>query len=141
MDGGTEQPEGIATGPSQRPPQFVAGVIDDADQVEGAIEELTALGVQRESIGVLQGERGADAIAGRHAYGLRSWFQRAAETLSDEAEYFDRFQEAARAGRYVVGIPLPDASEATQERVREILTKRGAHSLVFSSRWTHSGDE
>jgi hypothetical protein len=136
-----ETPEGVVRGPSGKPPQFVAGVIDDGDEFERAIEELTTAGVERESIGVLQGERGAEAIAGRHEHhGLRGWFQHAAESMSDEDEYLNHFQEAARAGGFVIGVPVAQHGGATSERVLEILTRHGAHSLVSSSRWTHTGD-
>jgi hypothetical protein len=135
-----KSPEGVVRGPSRKPPLFIAGVIDEGDDLERAIEELTTAGIDRESIGVLQGERGADTIAGRHDHGMRGWFERTAELMSDEGEHLDRFQEAARAGRFVIGVPLPDRSDAMRETVWEILSRHGARSLISSSRWTHTGD-
>lgn len=121
--GGTS--EGVASGPTKRPPNFVAGVIDDQSQFERAVEELVAAGISRDSIGILQGARGADAIAGRNE-GM-SWLHRAAEFLSDEREYVARYKEEARQGHFVVGVPLPDASEATRQRIRAVLAAHGAH--------------
>lgn len=137
--GGT--PEGVANGPSKRPPYFVAGVIDDRTQFEKAVEELVAAGISGESIGILQGARGADAIAGRHESGVRSWLHRAGELLSDERDYVARYEEEARRGHFVLGVPLPDASEATRERIRAVLTEHGAHSIASSTPWTHTGDQ
>ena len=133
--------EGVATGPSDRPTNFVAGVIGAADEFEHAVNEIIAAGVKRESIGVLQGQRGADAIAGRHAGGLRSWFQRTGEALSDETRYVDRYEEEARRGGYVIGVPLPDARDTTRERIRQILRTHGGRFIVSSTRYTHSIEE
>lgn len=142
MNGGPgAKPEGVASGPTSRPPNFVAGVIDDGADFEGAVEDLVAAGIARESLGILQGERGAEAIAGRYEGGLGSWLQRVGEFLSDEREYVDRYQEEARQGHFVVGVPLPDESDATRERIRAILSTHGAHSIVSSTPWTHTGDK
>jgi hypothetical protein len=122
-----------------RPPNFVAAVIDDAPEFERALEDLVAAGIARESMGILQGERGAEAMAG--VYESRSWLQRVGDMLSDEREYVDRYRQAAREGHFVVGVPLPDRSEATRQRIEAILSKHGAYSLLSSTRWTHSGDE
>jgi Rad3-related DNA helicase len=137
----TGRPEGIASGPTDRPPNFVAGVIDDRAAFERAVEALVEAGIARESLGILQGERGADAIAGRHGGGLRSWLQRAGELFSDEPDYVRRYEEEARRGHFVVGVPLPDSSQATRERIRAILTAGGAHAIASSTPWTHTGGE
>jgi hypothetical protein len=131
-------PEGVASGPTKRPPNFVAGVINDRARFEQAVEELVAEGITRESIGILQGARGADAIGGRHEG--TSWLHRAAEFLSEERDYVARYEEEARQGHYVVGVPLPDASEATRKRIRAVLTAHGAHSIASSTPWTHTGE-
>ena len=138
-DGPHVTPEGVVSGPSRRPPNFVAAVIDDGPEFERALEDLVAAGIPRESMGILQGERGAEAMAG--LYESRSWLQRVGDMLSEEREYVDRYKEAARQGHFVVGVPLPDGSEATRQRIESILSEHGAHSLVSSTRWTHSGDE
>jgi hypothetical protein len=140
-DGSDMVAEGVVSGPSGKPPQFVAAVIDERDDLEAAVGELVELGIARESLGILQGQRGADAIAGRHGEGIRSWLQRARESLSDEEEFIDRFEEAARQGHFVIGVPLPDRSTTIRDQVRTILSDHGAHSIVSSTRWTHSGDE
>lgn len=140
---GNEQnatPQGVVSGPSGKPANFVTGVIDDVARFDAALGELTSAGIARESIGVLQGERGAEVIAGRHGAGIHSWLRHASESLSDEHEYLHRYEEEARNGHFVVGVPLPDATEATRENIRGILTRHGAHSIVSSGRWTHSGE-
>jgi hypothetical protein len=136
MNGGPHtKPDGVANGPSSRPPGFVAGAIDDGADFERAVEDLVAAGIARESLGILQGERGAEAIAGRYEGGVRSWLQRVGELLSDEREYVDRYQEDAREGHFVVGVPLPDESDATRERIRAI---RSAHARFLTR--TSSGN-
>jgi hypothetical protein len=132
--------EGFASGPTGPPPNFVAGVIDDRTSFELAVEDLVRAGIPRETLGILQGERGADAISGRYGGGPASWFRHAADYLSDEHEYIDRYEEEARRGHFVVGVPLPDATDATRERIRSILTKRAAHHVVSSTPWIHTGD-
>jgi hypothetical protein len=132
--------EDIASGPTSPPPNFVAGVIDDRTDFELAVEDLVGAGVPRETLAIFHGERGAEAIAGRHGGGLMSWFRRAAGFLSDEHEYIDHYEEEARRGHFVVGVPLPDATDPTRERIRSILTKRAAHHVVSSTPWTHTGD-
>src|SRR5687768_18502936 len=68
--------EGVASGPTTKPSNFVARVIDDRAELEPALEELLAAGVARESVAILQGERGADAISRRGARGLKTWLLR-----------------------------------------------------------------
>lgn len=55
-----------------------------ADPTAQALDELVQAGIPRESLGVLYGERGAAAIAGRQ----RRWLE---ELLSDEPTYVDRY--------------------------------------------------
>jgi hypothetical protein len=131
---GRELSEGEASGPPGRPRNFVAAVLDDEREFRRALDQLTAAGIPREALGVLYGERGAEAIAGRE----RRWLE---ELLSDEPSYVDRYEQEIRAGGYVVGVPLPDGRDESRERVRSVLKARGARYIVSSTRWTHSIDE
>jgi hypothetical protein len=139
-NGQDAMPPGVARGPSGKPPHFVTGVIDDPTSFETAVDELISAGIARDSIGVLQGERGAEVIAGRHGEGIRSWLRRTSESLSDEHEYLEAYEEEARKVHFVLGVPLPDAGEALRGSILQILTRHGAHSIVSSDRWTHSGE-
>lgn len=130
----TDLPEGEASGPADRPRHFVAAVIHDEDEYRQAIDELTAAGIPRNSLGLLSGESGAAAIGGRQ----RRWFE---ARLSDETSYVDRFEQEIRAGGYVIGVPLADGSGASRDRVRGILKSHGARFVVTSGRWAHSEEE
>ena len=141
MDESRTGTEGVVSGPSGKPPNFVAGVIDDAAAFEKAVQDLVDAGIDRDSIGVLQGERGAETIAGRHGGGVRSWLHRASEALSDEHEYLDRYEAEARQGHYVIGVPLPETAGPSREQVRAILTQHGGRLVVSSTPWTHGGSE
>ena len=125
---------GDASGPADRPANFVAAVIHDLDAYRDAVEDLVAQGFPRDSLGLLHGRRGAEAIAGRN----RRWW---AEALTDEVSYVDRFEEEIRAGGYVVGVPLVGSHEHARDQVRDILKRHGAGFVVSSTRWTHSIEE
>ena len=134
MSEGPRLPEGEASGPADRPRHFVAAVIHDEGEYRRAIDELTDAGIPRDSLGMLYGENGAAAIAGRQ----RRWFE---ALLSDEASYVDRYEQEIRAGGYVIGVPLADGSDASRDRVRDILKSHGARFVVSSGRWAHSEEE
>ena len=119
---------GEARGPSGRPTEFVSAALHDKAAFDRALEQIVALGVERDSIGVFSGERGVEAFSKRG----RKWFP----DLSDEHEFIERYQEEMRQGGYVVGVPLKKHSEADRSRVESILREAGAHSFVFGSRWT-----
>jgi hypothetical protein len=130
--------QGMATGPGRRPANFVAGVIDERGEFERAVEDVVAAGVARESIGVLQGEEGAEGIAHRYGGGFVGRLRRGAELFGDEAEFVQHYEREARAGHFVMGVPLPDATHATRERFHGILAAHGAHSVVSGGPWTHT---
>jgi hypothetical protein len=48
-----------------RPENFIAGVLNDQQQVELAVNELHSLGFAEESIAVLHGESGAESLRRR----------------------------------------------------------------------------
>jgi hypothetical protein len=71
-----------------RPNNFIVGVINEQPQVESAVNELDSLGFPDDSILVLHGKSGADAIRGRDqepgftGFMRRSWI-RLSEFLSN----------------------------------------------------------
>ena len=134
MSEATGLPQGEASGPADRPRHFVAAVIHDEGEYLRAIDELTEAGIPRNSLGLLYGETGAAAIAGRQ----RRWLE---ALLSDETSYVDRYEEEIRAGGYVIGVPLADDSDASRDTVRSILKSHGARFVVTSGRWAHSEEE
>ena len=122
---------GVATGQPQRPTNFVAAAIPDAASLGSAVAELVAAGIPRDTIAVLQGDRGASTIAETRRQ-TRSWLD-----FSDERRYVERYEDEAREGHYVVGVPLPDGGDAMRRTVRRILETNGGHAIVSSGRWTY----
>jgi hypothetical protein len=125
---------GMASGPSRRPENFVAAVLHERAEFDQALSDLVELGIDRDSIGVLYGDAGADAIAHRP----RRWF---ADLLSDDNQYMQRFEAEIREGGFVVGVPLTTAKRAEREAVRDILWRHGAHAVVSRGRWTFAIDD
>ena len=128
---GAGSPGGIAVGPSSRPTNFVAAALPDRDSYERSRAELIEAGVPADAIAVLQGETGAAVIADtrRRAH---SWLD-----LGDERRYVERFEDEARQGHYVIGVPLPNDSDAMRRSVKSILAAHGGHAIVSGSRWLH----
>ena len=122
---------GIAVGQASRPTRFVAAALPDRAAYEKAIVELVQVGIAPDTIAVLQGSVGADAIA-RGRRRARSWLD-----LGDEQGYVGRFEDAAREGHYVVGVPLPSGSHALRASVTSILETNGGRRIISRSRWTY----
>jgi hypothetical protein len=106
-----------------RPDNFMAGVINDQQQVELAINELHSLGFAEESIAVLHGESGADALRHRGEQpGVTGFFQgilaRFRETAGNELESIQQHVEAAERGNYVIAVLLPNADVELSEKGR-----------------------
>jgi hypothetical protein len=122
-----------------RPDNFIVGVINEQSQVESAVNELGSLGFPEDSILVLHGENGADAIRNRdHEHGftgfLRQTWMRVSEFLSNQLDHVQRHVEAAERGNYVVVVPLPNASMEHRDQVRQIMRSNGGYDIVLVGR-------
>jgi heme-degrading monooxygenase HmoA len=118
---------GRASGPSTRPRDFVAAVLDDKRQLDQAVEQIVALGIDEPSLGVLYGPAGAEAIAQRHRHGF-------GEMFGDEDSYVHRYQEEIARGGFVLGVPVVRGPKQ-REQVRGTLRAHGAHFIVSRTRW------
>jgi hypothetical protein len=127
----TNATTGIALGQASRPTRFVAAALPDRQAYDKAVAELVDAGIARDSIAVLQGTVGADAIA-RGRSKARSWLD-----LGGEQAYVERYEDAAREGNYVVGVPLPSGSRVLREAVISILKAHGGRAVVSRSLWTY----
>jgi hypothetical protein len=119
-----------------RPNNFIVGVINEQPQVEGAVNELDSLGFPDDSILVLHGKSGADAIRGRDqepgftGFMRRSWI-RLSEFLSNQLDHVQRHIEAAEQGNYVILVPLQDTDEESRSRVHQTLKSHGGYDIVL----------
>jgi hypothetical protein len=129
----TEIEAGIASGPSRRPTNFVAGLIDNRDELEAARHDLIDAGFDPASIGVRYGQAGIDGFESRP----RSWL---GEMLSDESAHVDAYVEELRLGHHAIRIPLEVPLDDQRSLVRHILRTHGAHHLISRGRWTFEAD-
>jgi hypothetical protein len=120
------------------PEDAVLGVIDDTDQVSGAVEALMAASFPEDKILVLADEEGVDRIdpTGK-GHGWRGRLIRTSQVLGAEREQTDRHVQELRAGHFVVGV-WGIVDEEKKTRARDALAAHGAHFINYYSRWaTH----
>lgn len=127
----------------RRPDNFIVGVINEQPQVESAVSELNTLGFAEDSILLLHGQSGADAIRGRDQEpgfkgSLRQTWMRVSEFLSNQLDHVKRHIEAAERDNYVVVVPLPDADTESRGQVHQILRSHGGYDIVLVRR--HSSE-
>src|ERR671918_1856751 len=122
--------------PGRSPDNFIVGVIHERPHVESAVNELHSLGFPEDSILVLHGKSGADAIRGRDQEpgftGVlrRSWI-RLSEFLSAQLDPVQRHIEAAAQGNYVILVPLPDTNLESRNQVHQVLKSHGGYDIVL----------
>jgi hypothetical protein len=127
-----------ASGKLSYPSQHVVAVLDTADQVADAVQELVASGFLISEVQVGCGTATADALAattGRK--GLAGLAVRIAEAIG-----YENFEmrvkavvvQALRDGRYVVLVPAPERER--KDLAVRILTSHGAHSVSYHDRLT-----
>jgi hypothetical protein len=119
-----------------RPDNFIVGVISEQPQVESAVNELDSLGFPEDSILVLYGKGGADAIRDRDQEpgfrgGLRQTWMRVSEFLSNQLDHVQRHVEAAEQGNYVILVPLPDTDVESRDQVQQLLKSHGGYDIVL----------
>lgn len=119
-----------------RPEDFMVAVISDEQQSESLVNELRSTGFSEESIIVLHGKSGADAIRHRgEGNNLihRVWdrFDEFARAASDDIQ---RHIEAAERGNYVVIVVLPSSDVDTRDGIRQILKSHGGKDIVLAGR-------
>jgi hypothetical protein len=122
--------------PGRRPDNFIVGVIDERPQVESAVNELNSLGFPEDSILVLHGKSGADAIRGRDQEPgftgfLRHCWIRLSEFLSNQLDNVQRHIEAAEQGNYVMVVPLQGNDVEPRNRVHQVLKSHGGYDIVL----------
>ena len=115
------------------PTDHVVGIIDTADQVRSAYSALTASGFLESEVSISSGQAAADALnANTGRTGLAHLAIKIAERFGvgdDEMELKERYEEALRAGRFVVYVLAP--TDERRERAASILRDQGARSVNF----------
>jgi hypothetical protein len=122
--------------PSRRPAHLIAGVIRERRATQLTVDDLNAGGFSENTIFVLSGERGAEALRhrGEGAGFLRWAWGRFVEFAGAGDDFVRRHIEAAEQGNCVIGIVLDGASSRTRDGVRWILWSHGAHDIVSVGR-------
>jgi hypothetical protein len=126
-----------------RPDNFIVGVINEQPQAKSAVNELDSLGFPEDSILVLHGKSGADAIRNRDQEPgftgfLRQTWMRVSEFLSNQLDHVQRHVEAAERGNYVIVVPLPDGNMERRDEVHQIMKSNGGYDIVLVGR--HSSE-
>ena len=110
------------------------GVIDDPSAAATAVEELAGLGIAREDILLLSGPEGARRLDGTGAvHGVRARVLRLVQfMMMDQLPDFASYEAAAREGRAVVAVRVPDARR--RRAAVDVLTRAGAHFMNYFGR-------
>jgi hypothetical protein len=118
--------------PRRRPARLIAGVIRERGATQITVDELNAGGFGEDSIFVIYGERGAEALRhrGEGAGFLRWAWTRFVDYAGAGDDFVRRHTEAAAHGNYIIGIELGNATAPTRDGVRGILASHGAHDIV-----------
>ena len=124
---------GEASGPTRRPTNFVAGVVDSRDDIEATLPDLVAAGFDPANIGVRSGQAGIDGFESRS----RSWL---GELLTDESAHIDSYVEELRLGHHAIRVPLAAPLDEQRALARQILRNHGAHHVISRGRWTFEAD-
>src|SRR4029450_13464421 len=120
--------EGAGTEPPGGPPaHMVACAIADAADVKDAVKQLNESGFSEESVSVLRGKEGADAIRHRGSGVLQSLLVRLNELAGATDDFVQRHMEAAEQGENIVLVQLPTGDSEATERVWSILASHNAH--------------
>jgi hypothetical protein len=112
----------------------VVALMDDADEVTQAVDELEAAGFRRSETYVLHGKPGAehlDVFGRRH--GLRGMLQRRSEEVfGDESLVYPRAGEHLETGGFMIFVP---AGKKSKDTAAGILIEHGAHDVHYYARW------
>ena len=123
--------------PIRYPRQNVVAIIDTPQQVEDAVNELTAGGFLESEIGIGSGADLADRMretTGRSGFtAMAMRFSEALGVPNDESEMKGEYEQAMRNGRFVVAVLAPTSER--KQRALDILSSHGAHDAVYFGRF------
>lgn len=106
----------------------IVALMNDADEVVSAIDDLVQAGFAHDEIFVLSGPKGAERLdpSGRH-HGLRRRLYRFVERFGGEREHLERYAEHMAAGGFSIAVP---ADENRKDEAARILGSHGAHGMT-----------
>jgi hypothetical protein len=120
----------------------VTGLMDHADAVAAAFEDLVTAGFPPARISVLCGDLGAQRVdpTGRH-HGLRGRLVRFAQHTGGEREIWHQYAAHLDSGGFAVVVPVRDHEMA--EMAASHLRHYGGHDLVHfgAAHWERLGSE
>ena len=118
------------------PENFIVAVVGDPQQSELLVDELRSMGFSEESIIVLHGKSGADAIRhrGEGNNPIRRIWNRFDEFARDAMDDIQRHIDAAERGSYVFIVVLSDADSNTSDGLRQIIKSHGGSDIVLVGR-------
>jgi hypothetical protein len=112
------------------PSQRVFGIIDDGIDVDAMVAGLAHLGVD-EDLWVLTGfaaTRALDPQGSEH--GIFAWLVRAVQKVGYESEQLIEYDNAARAGAWVIAVQL-NAGGAMRDEVRDLFARHGGRNVRY----------
>jgi hypothetical protein len=113
------------------PRQFVGGLFDGEQELNGALEELERLGLGSDSYEVLHGEQDARRLDPTgEAHGVAGKLIRALQSVSYEREHVRRHADHLQGGGYLLGV-FVGYDEALKQRVANAMRKRGGEFINY----------
>ena len=120
--------EGASSEPPSGPPaHMVACAIADTADAKQAVTQLNENGLSEDSVSVLHGKEGADALRNRGSGVLQSLLIRLNELAGATDDFVQRHIEAADRGEYVILVELPSGESGATDRMWRILASHNAH--------------
>jgi hypothetical protein len=115
---------------------FLAGVIDDHNQVEAALDELDSEGIPKDTVRIFHGQSGSEELGNIGGTGLWGLIRRGLEDYIGNVKFAtDRHKEEAERGHYVMLVELPDST--MEHRAYQILKLHGGHHIVARAQDTY----
>ena len=120
--------EGASSEVPPRPPaHMVACAIADTADTQRAVTQLNQNGLAEDSVSVLHGKEGADALRNRGSGLLQSLLIRFNELAGATDDFVQRHIDAAARGEHIVLVELPSGDSDATERIWGILASHNAH--------------
>jgi hypothetical protein len=120
--------EGASSEVPQGPPvHMVACAIADTADTQRAVTQLNQKGLSEDSVSVLHGKEGADALRNRGSGVLQSILIRLNELAGATDDFVQRHIEAADRGEHIILVELPSGDSDATERIWRILASHNAH--------------
>lgn len=123
---------------AQYPVNRVVAIVDERDQLAGAVDSLTNAGFLATEIDVAVGANAADRLDATPGHtGLAGLAIRIAERLGapdDEMLMKERYEQSLREGRFLVSVLA--STDERKELAARILQDHGAHFINFLGRFT-----